>query len=149
MARKPIFSHLIHIQHPAEAASHSNAHHQLYFAELCSTTQLSRHIGLQRPAGCLENRPSPLVMDITDISPQLEQLDRDLEKLREALKPLLGDMGDVSSKLPLLDKAKLYVLASYAIESLLFCEIFIPSPPVSSLNNILTRDTSFVAYQWG
>ena len=67
-------------------------------------------------------------MDVTDITPQLEQLDVDIDKLQEALKPLLGDIGDVSSKLPLLDKAKLYVLVSYAIESLLFCTDAFPHP---------------------
>jgi len=66
-------------------------------------------------------------MDVSDITPQLEKLDVDLEHLEEAIKPLLEDMGDVASKLPLLDKAKLYVLVAYAIESLLFCEIFRPS----------------------
>lgn len=62
-------------------------------------------------------------MDVTDITPRLEQLDVDLDQLEEALKPILGDIGDVSSKLPLLDKAKLYVLVSYAIESLLFSSL--------------------------
>jgi exosome complex protein LRP1 len=60
-------------------------------------------------------------MDVTDISPQLDQLDEDLEKLAPALQPLIKDVGNISSKLPLLDKAKLYVLTAYAIESLLFC----------------------------
>ncbi|KAK3394098.1 Sas10/Utp3/C1D family-domain-containing protein [Podospora didyma] len=59
-------------------------------------------------------------MDVSDITPALGKLDTDLDELRDALKPLLGDIADVSSKLPLLDKAKLYVLVSYAIESLLF-----------------------------
>ena len=62
-------------------------------------------------------------MDLSDITPQLDQLDLDLDQLQEAMKPLLEDVGDISSKLPLLDKAKLYVLVSYAIESLLFCKI--------------------------
>lgn len=61
-------------------------------------------------------------MDVSDITPELEQLDLDLDKLQEALQPLLGDVGDISSKLPLLDKAKLYVLVSYALESIIFCE---------------------------
>ncbi|KAK0656470.1 Sas10/Utp3/C1D family-domain-containing protein [Cercophora newfieldiana] len=59
-------------------------------------------------------------MDVSDITPQLEKLDVDLDKLEEAIKPLLENMGDVASKLPLLDKSKLYVLVAYAIESLLF-----------------------------
>ncbi len=61
-------------------------------------------------------------MDITDVTPHLDQLEDELKKAQEALRPLLGDIGDISAKLPLLDKAKLYVLVSYTIESLLFCE---------------------------
>ena len=68
-------------------------------------------------------------MDVSDITPELEQLDVDLDKLQDALQPLMGDMGDISSKLPLLDKAKLYVLASYALESILFCKTFSPLKP--------------------
>ncbi|KAK4461394.1 hypothetical protein QBC42DRAFT_339064 [Cladorrhinum samala] len=62
-------------------------------------------------------------MDVSDVTPQLEQLDVDLNKLEEVLKPLLGDFGDLSSKLPLLDKSKLYVLMAYSIESLLFSSL--------------------------
>ncbi len=70
-------------------------------------------------------------MDITDVTPHLDQLEDELNKAQEALRPLLGDIGDISGKLPLLDKAKLYVLVSYTIESLLFCE---PSPPFSDIS---------------
>ncbi|KAM7183439.1 Sas10/Utp3/C1D family domain containing protein [Rhypophila sp. PSN 637] len=62
-------------------------------------------------------------MDVTDITPQLEQLDIDLDQLEAALQPLLGDIGDISSRLPLLDKAKLNVLVAYAIESVLFSSL--------------------------
>lgn len=61
-------------------------------------------------------------MDVSDITPQLDQLEEQLNKAQEVLGPLLGDIGDISGKLPLLDKAKLYVLVSYTIESLLFCK---------------------------
>ena len=61
-------------------------------------------------------------MDVSDITPQLDQLEKELSKAQETLGPLVGDIGDISSKLPLLDKAKLYVLVSYTIEALLFCE---------------------------
>lgn len=61
-------------------------------------------------------------MDVPDITPSLEKLNVDLDQLEAALKPVLGDVSDVSSKLPLLDKAKLYVMVTYAIESILFCE---------------------------
>lgn len=67
-------------------------------------------------------------MDVTDISSHLDKLDGDVNKLEEVLKPILADLGEVASKLPLLDKAKLYVLATYAIENALFCKtILIPS----------------------
>lgn len=55
-----------------------------------------------------------------DITPHLDGLDGDLDRLEEALKPLMADMAEVASKLPLLDKAKLYVLATYSIETALF-----------------------------
>lgn len=69
-------------------------------------------------------------MDVSDVTPQLEQLEEELSKAQDTLKPLLGDIGDISNKLPLLDKAKLYVLVAYTIESLLFCETrhLLPSP---------------------
>lgn len=51
----------------------------------------------------------------------VEDLDGNIDDLEEALAPLLKTAFSVStSKLPLLDKAKLYVLATYAIESILF-----------------------------
>lgn len=62
-------------------------------------------------------------MDVTDITAQLDHLDDDIDKLEQALKPLMHNLNDVASKLPLLDKAKLYVLAAYAIESALFCKM--------------------------
>lgn len=62
-------------------------------------------------------------MDVPDITPSLEKLTVDLDQLEAALKPVLGDVGDVSSKLPLLDKAKLYVMVTYAIESMLFSSL--------------------------
>ncbi|KAK4674282.1 hypothetical protein QC763_119120 [Podospora pseudopauciseta] len=62
-------------------------------------------------------------MDVSDLTPELEQLELDLNTLHEVLQPLLSDVGDVSSKMPLLDKAKLYVLVCYAIESLIFSSL--------------------------
>ena len=61
-------------------------------------------------------------MDTPDIAPLLEQLDDNIDDLEEALAPLIkGALSDTAAKLPLLDKAKLYVLVTYAIESILFC----------------------------
>ncbi|KAI4870310.1 Sas10/Utp3/C1D family-domain-containing protein [Hypoxylon rubiginosum] len=62
-------------------------------------------------------------MDPTNISPQLDRLDDELDTLEEALQPILGNISDVANKLPLLDKAKLYVLATYSIESMLFSSL--------------------------
>jgi len=59
-------------------------------------------------------------MEASDISADLGQLDTDLDQLEELLKPLLA-LAETSSQLPLLEKAKFYALASYTIESLLFC----------------------------
>ncbi|KAK1758535.1 Sas10/Utp3/C1D family-domain-containing protein [Echria macrotheca] len=62
-------------------------------------------------------------MDVTDITPQLKQLDVNLDSLETALKPLMGNIGDLSSKLPLLDRAKLFALTAYALESIIFSSL--------------------------
>ncbi|KAE9370512.1 hypothetical protein N431DRAFT_378933 [Stipitochalara longipes BDJ] len=60
-------------------------------------------------------------MDSTKVLSLLETLDDEIDDLEEALSPLLrAALSETSSKLPLLDKAKLYVLVTYAIESMLF-----------------------------
>ena len=61
-------------------------------------------------------------MEFTDLVPLTEILDDNIDDLEEALEPLLqSSLSDTAGKLPLLDKAQLYVLVTYAIESLLFC----------------------------
>lgn len=60
-------------------------------------------------------------MDATDLGPSLKDLASNIDDLEESLAPLLNTaLSTSASKLPLLDKSKLYVLATYAIESLLF-----------------------------
>jgi exosome complex protein LRP1 len=60
-------------------------------------------------------------MDTETITDLLEDLAGDIDALEEALAPLISEaLAASTSKLPLLDKAKLYVLATYAIESILF-----------------------------
>ncbi|TGJ87918.1 hypothetical protein E0Z10_g881 [Xylaria hypoxylon] len=59
-------------------------------------------------------------MDPANILPSLEILDDAVDDLEEALQPLVDSVTDVASKLPLLDKAKFYVLMTYSIESMLF-----------------------------
>ena len=62
-------------------------------------------------------------MDNVDLIPLLEQLDDNVDDLEEALTPLLiQDVSSTAGKLPLLDKAHLYVAVTYAIESILFCK---------------------------
>ncbi|KAI1844622.1 hypothetical protein JX265_001609 [Neoarthrinium moseri] len=62
-------------------------------------------------------------MDVPDILPQLERLDGEIDDLEEVLEPFLASIPDVSNKLPLLDKAKLYVLVTYALESIIFSSL--------------------------
>lgn len=61
--------------------------------------------------------------DIPTIMPDVKKLGSQLDKLEDALEPLLGNISEMASQLPLLDRAKLFSLTAYAIESLLFCEI--------------------------
>ena len=61
--------------------------------------------------------------DIPTIMPDVERLGSQLDNLEDALEPLLGNLSEMSSQLPLLDRAKLFSMAAYAIESLLFCEL--------------------------
>ncbi|OAQ68685.1 exosome-associated family protein [Pochonia chlamydosporia 170] len=58
--------------------------------------------------------------DVKDILPDLDKLDSQLDNLEDALEPLLTNLNERASQLPLLDKAKLFSLTAYSIESLLF-----------------------------
>ena len=61
-------------------------------------------------------------MDISDLVPLIELLNDNIDDLEEALSPLIRSaLLDTAGKIPLLDKAQLYVLITYAIESILFC----------------------------
>ncbi|OTA06429.1 hypothetical protein A9Z42_0071680 [Trichoderma parareesei] len=61
--------------------------------------------------------------DIPTIMPDVERLSSQLDGLEDALEPLLGNLSEMSSQLPLLDRAKLFSMAAYAIESLLFSSL--------------------------
>ena len=62
------------------------------------------------------------MMDAVDLTSSINQLDDHIDDLEDALAPLLkGALSDAAGKLPLLDRAKLLVLVTYAVESLLFC----------------------------
>lgn len=69
--------------------------------------------------------------DVKDILPDLAKLDAQLDDLEDALGPLLTTdlLTEQASQLPLLDKAKLFSLTAYAIESLLFGEPHLPACP--------------------
>lgn len=56
------------------------------------------------------------------LHPQIDDLQESLQNLEQTLLPILtaGPLSTATSTLPLLDKAKLYVLATYALESILF-----------------------------
>jgi exosome complex protein LRP1 len=63
-------------------------------------------------------------MEADDLIPLLEQLEDNVDELEEVLRPLLQGslcISDLSKKLPLLDRAKLHVLITYTLESLIFC----------------------------
>lgn len=66
-------------------------------------------------------------MTTTSLLADLEDLTDDLADLDETLSPMLTNpLPQTTKKLPLLDKAKLYVTIVYAIESLLFCTYHCP-----------------------
>lgn len=60
-------------------------------------------------------------MEATHLISLIETLDDNVDDLKEALTPFLK--AESASTLPLLEKAQLYVLVTYAIESLLFCRL--------------------------
>lgn len=69
--------------------------------------------------------------DTTDLTTLLEALDDDIDDLEESLEPLIKHgLTESASKLPLLDKAQLYILVTYAIETILFCQFNMPVPPI-------------------
>lgn len=61
-------------------------------------------------------------MDTAELLSLIEHLEDNIDDLEESLEPLLAAALSVTTKkLPVLDRAKLYVLIVYSIESLLFC----------------------------
>ena len=61
-------------------------------------------------------------MESVDLVPLIEQLDDNIDDLEESLMPFIkGALSDTAGTLPLLDKAQLYVVVTYAIESIIFC----------------------------
>lgn len=61
-------------------------------------------------------------MEIADLLPVVERLEDNVDDLEEVLEPLFKrSLEETSKKLPLLERAKLHVLLTYTLESLLFC----------------------------
>ena len=57
-----------------------------------------------------------------NLSSLIDQLDDNIDDLENALNPLMqAALSETALNLPLLDRAKLYTLTTYAIESVLFC----------------------------
>ena len=68
-------------------------------------------------------------MDPADILRLIGHLDDNIDDLEDALSPLTrSPLSDIAGKLPLLDKAQLYILTTFAMESLLFCTATAYSP---------------------
>jgi exosome complex protein LRP1 len=62
----------------------------------------------------------------TDLPDLIEDLEVNIDELEELLNPLLTKpLATTASTLPLLDKAKLHILTTYAIESLLFSSLLV------------------------
>ncbi|KAI4203451.1 MAG: hypothetical protein LQ346_001800, partial [Caloplaca aetnensis] len=60
-------------------------------------------------------------MEVVGPASLLEALGDDIDGLEEALAPLINEtLADAVSKLPLLDKAQLFALVTYAVETMLY-----------------------------
>lgn len=79
--------------------------------------------------------------DVKSLQPDLDRLDAQIDGIEDALQPLLRTL-EKPSQLPLLDKAKLFSLTAYTIETLLFCMptcYYPPSTaPIPLFTNALT-----------
>ena len=63
-------------------------------------------------------------MDTANLLPLLEQLDDNVDDLQDVLEPLLAtSLNKMSKNMPIMDKAKIHVLITYALESLIFCKL--------------------------
>jgi len=60
-------------------------------------------------------------MDYSKVLVLLERLEAEIDGLEDSLAPVVkSDLSHITSKLPLLDRAKLYALSTYAVDSILF-----------------------------
>ena len=89
-------------------------------------------------------------MDSSNVLQLLEQLDDEMDDLEESLAPLLKTaLSESASKLPLLDKAKLYVLVTYAIESTIFGTLHSAAYHSLSTPCLTIASFSILAIEWG
>ena len=59
------------------------------------------------------------------IEGMIDQLEDNLDTLQDALKTILSkSLTELAADYPVLDRAKLYILVTYAIESAIFCKDF-------------------------
>lgn len=80
-------------------------------------------------------------MEIGSLTNLLEDLDDAIDELEQNLRPLtMRALTEEASKLPLLDKAQLYILVTYAIESILFCP-YRPALRMASMADIRSIST--------
>lgn len=113
--------------HTAKAIAPIDLHaHEFLLSLLQAASFIRRAAPFNRPVISVNDLgisyPQSNMADVKDITPELDRLDSQLDDLEDALEPLLGNLEGISSQLPLLDKAKLFSLTAYAIESLLFCK---------------------------
>lgn len=101
----------------SENARSSKTRFLIFIQRLLATKITNFH---SRHCGNIQIIP---IMDVKNLSPDLKKLGSHLETLEETLQPLIDNLPEMSSELPLLDKAKLMTLTAYSIESLLFCKI--------------------------
>lgn len=95
---------------------------QNFHALSMSWKHLTEGITTPRPPSIFYQIACFKMSDVKDITPDLKKLESQLDNLEDELEPLLENLEGMSSQLPLLDKAKLFSLTAYAIESMLFCE---------------------------
>ena len=104
--------------------------------------KLRVHLSIDRQTNRLDSSPYPptflisssmilatiirYTMEASDLLPLLDQLDYNVDDLEEVLGPIVNQsLTQTSKKLPVLEKAKLNVLTTYALESLIYCKIFL------------------------
>lgn len=98
-------------------------------ARIMETVNLHRpshrpsYTSLNFPAALFVDTINDNIMDTENLLPLLEQLDDDVDDLEDVLQPLLGSsLNKMSKNMPIMDRAKIQVLTTYALESLIFCK---------------------------